>query len=69
MSKTEYDLKAIMYPDTPHKLCNKREIRISSNPDNHPIMEADPCVSSNSPSLGSSGEPCHRCSILFSREG
>ena len=24
MSKTEYDLKAIMYPtyDTPHKLCN-----------------------------------------------
>ena len=26
MSKTEYDLKVIMYPayDTPHKLCNKR---------------------------------------------
>ena len=26
MSKTEYDLKAIMYPayDTPHKLCNIR---------------------------------------------
>ena len=26
MSKTEYDLKAMMYPayDTPHELCNKR---------------------------------------------
>ena len=40
MSKTEYDLKAIMYPayDTPHKLCNIRGIKISSNPDYHPIM-------------------------------
>ena len=27
MSKTEYDLKAVMYPwyDTPYKLCNIRE--------------------------------------------
>ena len=37
MSKAEYDLKAIIYPayDTPHKLC---DIKISSNPDYHPIM-------------------------------
>ena len=49
MSKIEYDLTAIMYPayDTPHKLCNIRGIKISSNPDYHPIMQADPCVSSN----------------------
>ena len=61
MSKTEYDLKAIMYPayDTPHKLCNIREIKISSNPDYRPVMQADPCVSSNAPALGSSGEPGH----------
>ena len=59
-SKTEY-LKIIMYPanDTPHKLCNIREIKISSNPDHHPLMQADPCVSSDAPSLGSSGEPGH----------
>ena len=30
---------------------------ISSNPDYHPVMLADPWVSSNAPSLGSSGEP------------
>ena len=34
-------------------------ITISSNPDYHPIMQADPCVSSNTPSLGLSGEPGH----------
>ena len=28
----------------------------SGNPDYHPIMQADPCVSPNAPSLGSSGE-------------
>ena len=37
------------------------EIKLSSNPDYHPIMQADPCVSSNAPSLGASGEPGHPC--------
>ena len=32
-------------------------------------MQTDPCISSNAPSLGASGEPGHPCSILFSREG
>ena len=61
MSKTEYDLLAILYPayGTPHKLCNIREIKISGNPYYHLIMQAEPCVSSNAPSLGSSGEPYH----------
>ena len=35
------------------------EIELSGNPDYHPIMQADPCVSSKAPSLGSSGEPGH----------
>ena len=39
------------------------EIRLSGNPDYHPIMQADPCISSNTPSLGSSGELGHPCSI------
>ena len=37
----------------------KGGIEISSNPDYHPILHADPSVSSNAPSLGSSGEPGH----------
>ena len=47
MSETEYDLKAIMYPayDSPHK--HIRDIKISNNPDYHPIMQARACVSSN----------------------
>ena len=36
------------------------EIRLSGNPDYHPTMQADPCVSSSAPSLGSSGELGHR---------
>ena len=32
-------------------------------------MQADPCVSSNAPSLGAIEEPGHPCSILFSRQG
>ena len=57
MFKIEYDIKAIMYPayDTTHKLCNVREIKLFNNPDYHPIMQADPCVSSNAPSFGPSG--------------
>ena len=49
MSQTEYDLKAIMYSayDIPHKLYCKVEIKLSSNPDYHPKMQADPYVSSN----------------------
>ena len=35
------------------------EIKLSSNPDYHPIMQTDPCVSSNAPSLGARGEPGH----------
>ena len=31
------------------------EIRLSGNPDYYPIMQADTCVSSNAPSLGSNG--------------
>ena len=56
MSKTEYDLKVIMYPayDIPHKLCNIRGNWNIQQPDFHPILQADPCVSSNAPSLGSS---------------
>ena len=36
-----------MYPvhDIPQKLCNIRGITISSNPDYHPIMQADPSCS------------------------
>ena len=45
------------------------EIKLSSNPDYNPTMQADPCVSSNAPSLGASAEPGHPCSILFSRKG
>ena len=39
VSKTEYDLKAILYSAyyTPHKLLV--EIRLSGNPDYHPIMQ------------------------------
>ena len=71
MCKIEYDRKAIMYSiyDIPHKLCNIFGNEISSNPDYHPIMLADPCVSSNAPLLGASGEPGRPCSILFPREG
>ena len=67
MSKAKYDLnKAIMYPvyDTPHKPCIIRGIKVSSNPDYHPILQTDPCVSSNAPSLGPSGETGHPCSIF-----
>ena len=42
------------------------EIRLSGNPDYHPIMQADPCVSSNAPSLGSCGEPGHPLLDFFS---
>ena len=35
------------------------EIRLSSDPDYHQIMQADACVSSNAPSLGSSEELGH----------
>ena len=38
------------------------EIRLSDNP----IMQADPCVSSDAPSRDSSGELGHPCSIFFS---
>ena len=34
-------------------------IRLSSNTDYHPIVQADPCVRSNAPSLGSRGELGH----------
>ena len=46
-AKTEYDLKAIMYSahDTPINYAIYVEIRLSGNPDYHPIMQADPCVS------------------------
>ena len=33
------------------------ELKLSSNPDYHPIMQVDPYVSSNAPSLGSCREP------------
>ena len=45
-------------------------ITIPSNPDYHPIMQTDPCVSSNAPSLGSHGEPSHPLyDIVFSWGG
>ena len=73
----EYDMQAITYPTigTHHKLHNNDENKmvvstISSNPDYHPIMQADPCVGSNAPSLGSSGEPGHPLhDIVFSWGG
>ena len=39
-----------MYPahDIPQKLCNIRGITISSSPDYHPIMQADPCIQHSS---------------------
>ena len=48
MSKTEYDLKAMcILPMTyPKTVQYKGWITISSNPDYHPIMQADTCVSS-----------------------
>ena len=54
MSKTEYHLKAIyILPMTyPQKLCNMRGITISRNPDYHPILQADPCISSNDTAYG-----------------
>ena len=64
-----------MYPThgIPQKLCNiSGGITISSNPDYHPIMQADLCVSLNlnAPSLGSSGEPGHLLyDIVFSWGG
>ena len=72
LSKTEYDLTAIcILPMTYPKNCAiQGGITISSNPDYHPIMQADPCVSSNAPSLGSSGEPGHPLyDIVFSGGG
>ena len=47
MSKTEYDLKAICILPMTHPInCTILvEIRLSGNPDYHPIMQADPCVS------------------------
>ena len=72
MSKTEYDFKAIcILPMTyPKTVQYKEGITISSNPDYHPIMQAEPCVSSNAPSLGSSGEPGHPLyDIVFSWGG
>ena len=45
-------------------------ITIPSNPDYHPIMQTDPCISSNAPSLGSHGEPSHPLyDIVFSGGG
>ena len=54
MSRTEYDIKAIMYPAyfTPHKLCNIRGIKISINPDYHSIMQADPDNKFNGANMG-----------------
>ena len=71
MSKTEYDLKTIMYPayETPHKLGNIRGVEISGNPDCHPMIQTGPRISSHASSLGSSGEPGQiPCSIWFSCE-
>ena len=48
MSKIEYDLKAMMYSVYGIRIS---ENNLSSNPDYHPIMRADPCVSSNTPRL------------------
>ena len=45
------------------------EIRLSGNPDYNPIMQADPFVSSNAPSLGSSGELGPPARFCFLREG
>ena len=61
MSKTEYDLKAIMYSayDTPHKLFNKRgyesirQFRLPPNNAGKPMRQ----FKSPLASLGSSGEP------------
>ena len=61
MYKTEYDLKAIMYPayDAPHKLCNIKgntniqQPRLPSNNAGRPMRQF------KCPSLGSSGEPGH----------
>ena len=62
MSKTEYDFKAIcILPMTYPKNC--------AYPNYHPVIQADPCVSSNGPSLGSSGEAGHSLYVIFSREG
>ena len=72
MSKTEYDLKSIcILPMTyPKTVQYKRGMTISSNPDYHPLMQADMCVSLNAPSLGSSGEPGHLLNgIIFSWGG
>ena len=71
MSKKEYDFKAIMYSayDKPHKLRNILAIKLSGYSDYHPIVQADPCVSSNAPSLGSSGGLGHPLLDLFFREG
>ena len=47
------------------------EIRRYGNPDYNPIMQADPCVCSNAPSLGSSrarSPPIRFCFLVF-REG
>ena len=45
------------------------EIKLSSNPDHHPIMQTDPCVSSNAPSLSASGEPSHPVRFCFLARG
>ena len=74
MSKTEYDFKAICilpmtYPKNT-KGGGGGGGTISSNPDYYPIMQTDPYVSSNAPSLGSSGEPGHPLyDIVFSWGG
>ena len=67
MSKTKYDLKAICILPMTHTMncVIQAEIRQSGNPDYHPIMQADPCVSSNAPSLDSSREPD---AILYSND-
>ena len=61
MSKTEYDLKAIMYSayDTPHKLYNISVNLTIQQPRLQPKNAADPYVSSNAPLHGSSREPGH----------
>ena len=73
MSETEYDLKALCilpmtYPQNCVCVCGG--ITIPNHLDYHPIMQADPCVSSNAPSLGSSGELGHPLyDIVFSWGG
>ena len=73
MFKTEYDLKAIMYPayDTPHKLCNIRGNENIQHPRIPPNNAWRPMCQFKCPLLGSSraqGHPCISNMIMKSHE-